>query len=265
MKRMVCLALTMVAIIGIGVVNASVTAEAASDAVQIKKEVALHLFVDSSVTPDIIDMYESGGWIYNPSDRCLVKTVSYANSPVVVDGKEYVTDANGCVRFSMGKQKGKKVNVESYTGRDEVDINVNKGESIVITENASVNTLMKSMDLLEVGMINSDGQVQIGQSDGEKPTVGDVVACNRFNGYLGDGKYYSNQFKAQAIVNFFGSDCDWALGSYANCLLDEQPIASLRYCSLVDSSHYGKCSALATKANGKSHSKYYHMHSSYKN
>ena len=265
MKKKIFGALSLVCLLGIGLVGTNINASAASENVRIKKEVALHLYLDSSVTSDIIDMYESSGWTYNPDDKELVKKVSYANSPVVIDGKEYETDARGTVKMSMGKKRHKKINVESYTGRDSVGITVNQGEEITITENASVNSLMKSMDLLEVSETNETGKVQIGQSDGEKPKKGAIVACNRFNGHLGNGRYYSNQFKAQAIKNFWGSDCDWALAKYANCLLDEQPIAKYRYCSLYSSKNYGRCSALARKANGKSHSKYFHMHKSYKN
>ena len=264
MKRKIVVGMLVASMIaGVTLCYSETAYSSESDEIKITRKVNQYLYNANSVGSDVIEMYEEGGWAYNPDENYFVRTVTYINSPIVVDGDEYTTDEDGVAEINVNQSD---VVIESLTGMDKVTFNLKDcDDEIVVVENISVNNVMKTMDMLDI--LNSDeydGDFEIGQNDGEKPKKGDIVACNRFNGYLGNGKYYSSQIKPQAIANFFSSDCDWALGSYPDCLMDEQPVAEWRYCSLVSKSHYGKCSALAKKANGKSHSKYFHMHTGFK-
>ncbi|UJZ87267.1 hypothetical protein L3V65_13750 [Heyndrickxia coagulans] len=103
---------------------------------------------------------------------------------------------------------------------------------------------------------DNSGTTSLGQKNGDLPHKGDIVACNRFNGYQGNGRYYSNESSKQALKNFYQSDCSEALVLSSQCLRDHGP-AKLRYCSLVSSSHYGKCSKITN------HSTRYHKHTSF--
>ncbi|MBG9929463.1 MULTISPECIES: hypothetical protein [Priestia] len=216
---------------------------------------------------ELIKMYESDDWEYDGS--AFVKKVKYQDDKLKVDGEElspneqgkYVVDIEG---DSIEKTVGVKVDGVNYEDRK---INLHKGTVSTIESIIDVNELQNNMGSeasIEEDTVDTDspdstdnlGVTSIGQSDGELPSKGDIVACNRFNGYQGNGKYYSNEASAQAVKNFFQSDCDVALANSVQCLRDHGP-ASLRYCSLVSSSHYGQCSKM------KSHSTRYHKHTSF--
>lgn len=84
-------------------------------------------------------------------------------------------------------------------------------------------------------------------------TKGQYVHCNRFNGYLGNGKYYSkSKNPVNAAKNFIQSDCDVALAKSTKCLAD---YGSKPYCSTTNTTTAGKCSK-----NIVSHSQFYHKH-----
>jgi hypothetical protein len=88
---------------------------------------------------------------------------------------------------------------------------------------------------------------------GELPVRGRTIHCNRFNGYLGDGKYYvKSKSPVSAARNFFQSDCDVALARSSYCLRD---YGSNPYCALHPSTKNGKCSS-----NIVSHWSKYHKH-----
>ena len=108
-----------------------------------------------------------------------------------------------------------------------------------------------------------DGKTTWGQVNGKRPAHGHQVHCNRFNGYNGDGKYWSSQTSSAALKNFAWSDCDVAFALWvAACALDYSPTASLRYCAGEPSSKRGKCSAWGDLNPAASHSKTFHMHTS---
>jgi len=91
------------------------------------------------------------------------------------------------------------------------------------------------------------------------------ITCNRFNGHLGDQKYYYKSAHIyQAGVNFTGSDCDNAIGfNGAPCLdsdggdYDSDP--ANRFCTTwaIDVNRTATCSELA------GHKALYHKHTTY--
>jgi hypothetical protein len=225
----------------------------------------LKLSVNSDqLNDEVIKMYESDEWEYDGSE--FVKKVQYKDDKIKIDGKElspneqgrYVVDING---NSTEKTVGVKVDGVNYEDRK---VTLNKGNVSTIESIIDVNELQNNMGSEPAVEEDTDsetapdnlGVTSIGQSDGQLPKKGDIVACNRFNGYQGNGRYYSNEASAQAVKNFFQSDCDVALANSVQCLRDHGP-ASWRYCSLVSSKNYGQCSKM------KSHSTRYHKHTSF--
>lgn len=220
--------------------------------VKVKRVVNQCLYVGPSVEDEIIEMYTSSGWSWNEKDNQLERQVVYGNTDMVINDETVSTDSTGQAEVKV--EDGDVVRVKSLVGENEVTKKVNGGDEIVVNENICVNDVMKKMDDPTISNNETDGETQIGQSNGQLPKRGDVVSCNRFNGPNGDGRYYSNRFSAKALKNFKWSDCDRALLKSTKCLADYSPNVSKRYCSLYSPVHYGQCSKLI------GHSTRYHRH-----
>jgi hypothetical protein len=82
-----------------------------------------------------------------------------------------------------------------------------------VEENVNLNQSLQKMRSEELNHENvgHTSSHHPGFKDEYKPYIGEVTHCNRFNGYLGNGKYYSNEASWGALSNFFTSDCDWCL------------------------------------------------------
>lgn len=276
----------------------SFASECGDNSITINREINHYLFIEGPVTEDLISLYEDCGWSFSPDENAFYRSVEYDNEPIVIDGEDFDVENDGNVEIEKEElEDSSSVEIESITGDKTITLDIENTDELTITENVCINSVMEDMDSIIINEETSDridasddteneetnaidydveglenfdemeGEVQTkdqkkGQIDGEKPKKGDIVSCNRFNGYQGDGKYYSNQASAKAIKNFCNSDCDWALFRSNECLKDYNGEASKRYCSLHSSSHYGKCSKIVK--NGYSHSNKYHMHSSIK-
>ncbi|MGQ7336228.1 hypothetical protein ACTGUN_10015 [Streptococcus suis] len=166
------------------------------------------------------------------------------NSPNLNISSEMITDSEG--------QNQQIINKSS----------LNNGDQIIIQETVDVDQVIKSMDdstmnESEITNQTSNGMTQVGGlSNGQLPSHGQYVHCNRFNGYLGNGRYYSKTANpVMAARNFVQSDCDVALAKSTKCLAD---YGSNPYCSTANTSTAGKCSP-----NIVGHSRLYHKHTGF--
>ncbi|MFS0598874.1 hypothetical protein AB1L16_19395 [Peribacillus frigoritolerans] len=255
------------------------TSAFAEDSEQVKKKLEIQtvkrLIITLPENPDssIIDMYENGGWQYNPTSNQLEKPVTYKDLEIEVDGKPYTTDDNGVVEVPVEKGYGEDIKIEteqlSASGKnskeDEQKLSTTvevSNEPIVIEEYINLNHILNSMgketsnDTTENTAVSND---QVGEmkakapylDDKQLPSRGRALHCNRFNGFQGDGKYYEDEASWAAVRNFFQSDCDVSLGKSNKCLAD---YGSNPYCAAKPASKNGHCGDIVGHANG------YHKH-----
>lgn len=203
------------------------------------------------------------GWYYNEPEQRFERLVTYSDIEVTVDDTNIELDNSGRARVLTQTDKATKVTVYDPT-IDETYTQLISGDSkdttvifdLDISPMLSIdNESMKSLEKVDSTLISPQASTTDPYwSDGEKGVYGYRLHCNRFNGYLGDGTYYSNNASPQALLNFFASDCDWALGSYSYCLADygDNP-----FCAASPSTKQASCSTLI------GHYNRFHMHSSY--
>uniref|UniRef100_UPI003F495C33 hypothetical protein n=1 Tax=Niallia taxi TaxID=2499688 RepID=UPI003F495C33 len=229
---------------------------------------SMYLPGDLEGASEVIEMYESNGWIYE--DNHLVRKINAQDLTAYVDGEELATEENE-TSLVVPMEEDKEKTVEFSFLDDEADseeIELVQGETTTIVKyvdlDKEIETMASEEEFLDEGMTTSeyasassdvDGHVAAkGLKNGEKPKNGQAIHCNRFNGYLGDGKYYDKKdHPVLAAKNFFQSDCDVSLGNYTYCLKDYT--ASTK-CALSPSSKNGWCSTLSKVG----HSKNYHKH-----
>jgi len=199
------------------------------------------------------------GWVYNEAEQRFERLVTYDDVEVSVSGTDVDLDTNGRARVLT--QANDTVEVEVYDPMlDKTYTQLISGDS---TESAIIIDLdispMFSIDVDNEELEKMDIQTRASTTDpywsnGEKGVYGYRLHCNRFNGYMGNGTYYSSHTSVQSLLNFFASDCDWALGSYTYCLADygDNP-----YCAASPSSKQASCSTLM------GHYNRFHMHTTY--
>lgn len=234
--------------------------------VTIKKEV-LQVLDCSDLNQDVINLYEQTGWIYNATDNRLERNVKYSGEPVSVEGKSYVTDSKGEVTVNTNPNKDGALDVTTESTTDGTkntqavsQSQLSDGKTVVVQETVDMGQIIENMDDQALNAeesaatLSTSADVQVGGlSNGQLPKHGQYVHCNRFNGYLGNGRYYSKTANpVMAARNFVQSDCDVALAKSTHCLAD---YGSNPYCSTKSKTTAGKCSANIVK-----HSRLYHKH-----
>ncbi|WP_281998966.1 hypothetical protein [Priestia flexa] len=239
-----------------------------------------HLVITLPESSDssLIDMYENGGWEYNPTTNQLQKPVTYEGLEIEVDNKVYNTDENGVVSLSTEKNAGEEVTIESeQLSASEKDVKESNqklsttadvsDETVVVEEYINLNHLLNSMGDGQTDEVTDEEahdatltqDEQVGElkaaapylDNKQLPSRGRAIHCNRFNGYLGDGRYYSNEASPSAIRNFFQSDCDVSLARSTKCYAD---YGSNPYCAAKPSTKNGHCGVIVGHARG------YHKH-----
>lgn len=198
------------------------------------------------------------GWTYNVAEQRFERMVSYDAVSVTVNGEDVTPDKNGTFRFlnrtnetftvvvhdpMIDKTYTQLIGGESTNSSIVIDLDISKMFSIDVDN-----------ETLEKDPLTKASPTNPYWSDGEPGVYGYRLHCNRFNGWLGNGRYYSGRIDLRAILNFFASDCDWALGSYSYYLADYGPNP---YCSAYPDSKQARCSTLMNHYNR------FHMHTSY--
>lgn len=227
-----------------------------NDEISIKK-VNLQVLSTKDLDTTTISMYTSNGWTYNREAQQLEREVTYKDEKIVINGKTYETDNKGEVDVRIGDIKSDKVSISTETLTDKGHENsqvidkkdLNSDKQVVVQEVIDVDGVIDSMDkgiaFTRVG----------GLYNGQLPRRGQYVHCNRFNGNLGNGRYYSKTGNpVMASRNFINSDCYWSLTVSNTCMRD---YTSNPYCSTRNTSTAGKCSP-----NIIGHSRLYHKHTS---
>ncbi|ATA58811.1 hypothetical protein [Geobacillus stearothermophilus] len=229
-------------------------------------EVTQNLYLEipkDAATPEelqeLTEMYESAGWVADGD--YFVKQVSQKGVEVEANGETYQTDSNGVVEVPMDSEQDNVEVTVTASPVDEVKETyvVEPGTVTQVTQDVYLDDIIAEMGT-DVSTENTNVQEQPSEnvgtvSHGVSYSRGDTVHCNRFNGFLGDGKYYDKyDHPVLAARNFFQSDCDVALAWYTYCLSDYSSVASKRYCSLYSDVNKGHCSVLV------GHSRKYHKH-----
>lgn len=231
------------------------------------KAVCVQVMSCDEWTNEVIAAYTNTGWKYNKNNNQVEREVEYKDQVVHINGEAYVTDANGeVVVKNVNKSDSLEVVLDSFTTRNKaykqtIDASdLNKSDVIVLKETVSIDEVMRQMRKtefeLQVQDGTGDGETQIGEcTDGVRPAEGAYVHCNRFNGWLGDGKYYNkSKHPVKAVLNFTQSDCDVALANSTACLAD---YGSNPYCSTKNTTSAGRCSSIV------GHSQKFHMHTGF--
>ncbi|WP_019392801.1 hypothetical protein [Priestia filamentosa] len=228
----------------------------------------MYLPADLEGADEVIKSYEETGWTYK--DNYLTRRVHVQDPKVYIDGKEYTSkDNDNLVDVPLSEESRenvKEVSLNEDSSENTQKIALEEGKTSTLTVFVDLDKVIEGMDEHlassneETAMVKteSDGQVAAkGLKNGERPSNGQAIHCNRFNGYLGDGKYYNKtQHPVLAAKNFTFSDCDRSLGNYTYCLKD---YGSNPYCANSPSSKNGWCSTLS-KVN---HARTYHKHTSF--
>lgn len=223
----------------------------------------------------VIDMYENGGWDYNPTTNQLEKPVTYKDLEIEVEGKTYKTDDKGIVKVPVKKGKGQNIEIKSEQLSASSKNTKKEGEKLktvlsvevsdkptIVGEYVNLNHILNAMEGETSNDANENTAVSnepVGEmkatapylDNGQLPSNGRAIHCNRFNGYLGDGRYYSDETSWAAVRNFFQSDCDVSLGKSDKCLAD---YGSNPYCAAKPSYKNGHCGVIVNHDDG------YHKH-----
>ncbi|MEY9869403.1 hypothetical protein ABIE66_004782 [Peribacillus sp. B2I2] len=238
---------------------------------QVKQNLFLEIPKDGGTPEEIeelINIYESAGWIADGD--FFIKEVNQQNVVVEYAGDTYHTSPEGTVQIPVEESQGEEIEVLVNSVGDEMDphlVEVDKVSTTKIVQDIYLDEILE-----EMGNPNLQEEEQVTEttdqnasdivgsvSAGTSYSRGATVHCNRFNGYLGDGKYYDKfDHPVLAAKNFVQSDCDVALFWYTYCLKDYGE-ASKRYCSNYTSSNKGKCSILSKVG----HSRKYHKHTGF--
>jgi hypothetical protein len=233
----------------------------------VKKVSVQVLSLNSNVDQATIDMYTDGGWVYDKENNQLVREVTYEGEEIKIDGETYETDKNGEIQVAVDNPKI-TVEVENTLNSDEqklIEVDAELEKDITMYENMDLNNVIEGMadpnEALQSDNPNPDietpeGDLQVGGvENGELPKRGQRVHCNRFNGFTGNGRYYSSKTYWRTIQNFFQSDCDVALVNSTKCYHDYDSNINNRYCSTKNTTTAGYCSKYIVK-----HGVGYHKH-----
>lgn len=213
---------------------------------------------DKNSMQEMIQVGKLTDWQYNVSEQRFERFVSYDNLEISVNDN-IVDDDNGKVRVLSNSNDDVKVSV--------YDPILDKTYNQIIDGNSDDNVVTFDLDISSMFSLDQDNKTLNKEnnlqkasstdpywSDGELGFYGDRLHCNRFNGWQGDGRYYSNELSPKAVINFFQSDCDIALGSYTKCLAD---YTSNPFCAASPQSKQGSCSTLI------GHYNRFHKHTSF--
>lgn len=157
-----------------------------------------------------------------------------------INETKYKTDNNGHfdIELKSGDQYEMKINHPSFEGHtikiDTSEENVHLNPIVKINFLTFMDTSPEETDVeddTKNPIASRASGPRTGGFNGEKITKHDghndatykknsYVTCNRFNGWLGDQKYYDkSSHKVKSGINFSWSDCDWAVGDFASpCL-----------------------------------------------
>jgi uncharacterized protein YxeA len=243
---------------------------------------------NNDATPEELEelkaMYEDAGWVTDGD--YFVKQVSHEGVEVKVEDEIYFTDSNGVVELPIDEESSEVEITVSTTPEEESTyvVEVDNGTTSNVIQDIYLDEIIAEMgtsvhDNHEMDTETQQGSVEDSESvtspleestsddtenvgtvsHGTSYTRGQTVHCNRFNGYLGDGKYYDKfDHPYLSTRNFVQSDCDVALFWYVYCLKD-YGAASERYCSNYTDSNKGRCSVLSRVG----HSRKYHKHTGF--
>ncbi|MGE7605068.1 hypothetical protein ACQKML_00550 [Peribacillus frigoritolerans] len=216
---------------------------------------------------ELIDIYESAGWIANGD--YFIKEVNQQDVTVEYADETYQTSSNGTVQFPIEENQGEEIEVSVNTTSDEKDVylvDIDKVSTNEVVQDIYLDEILEDMSNEYIGEEQASETTNQNTSDivgsvsaGTSYKKGDTVHCNRFNGYLGDGKYYDKKkHPVLAAKNFIQSDCDVALARYNHCLKDYGEVKK-RYCSNYSATNKGRCSILSKVG----HSRKYHKHTGF--
>ncbi|MEH7455586.1 hypothetical protein [Gottfriedia acidiceleris] len=203
--------------------------------------------VSDSEKNNTINLISNGdtGWNYNPDEDIFERFVTQENVEVSIENCEESKTANKNGEVVLNGDGKNLVNI-SVEGIDDdlsqiVDFSQNE---VSIIKEMDISQMLKDSERdiyteepstkLSSRATSTDPYWKIG----EPGHYGDRLHCNRFNGPLGNGKYYPDYYP-QAAINFIMSDCDYSLGRSTRCLADH---TSNKYCAASPSSKQGKCS-----------------------
>lgn len=195
---------------------------------------------DNELMEQAILASSTTGWVYNEPEQCLERFVTYDDIEVFADKEEVILDNNGKARFIS--QSDKDIDIKVYDPiLDKTYVQRIGGDSVE-------SKIIIDMDISPMFSIDTESKTLAKASatdpfwvDGELGYFGKRLHCNRFNGPLGNGRYYSNNASPQAILNFTQSDCDFALASSSKCLAD---YGSNPFCAATPESKQASCSTL---------------------
>lgn len=238
---------------------------------QVKQNLLLEIPRDAGTPEEIeelIDIYESAGWVADGD--FFIKEVSQEDVTVEYAGETYSTATDGSVELPVEKKQGEEIEISvASVGEEMVPhiVEVEKAKNIEVVQDIYLDEILEEMGDPNVENENQETATDTTSSDdvvgevsaGTYYSRGATIHCNRFNGYLGDGKYYDKvAHPVKAARNFIQSDCEVSLVWYKYCLTDYGPVAK-RYCSLYTNANKGRCSLLK-KVN---HSRKYHKHTGF--
>lgn len=213
---------------------------------------------------ELKEIYESAGWIVEGD--YFIKEAKQENVTVEYGDDIYQTSSEGSVVIPVTNKQDEEIEIRINSVGNEMNthlVEVDKSSSTEIVQDIYLDEIIAEMGKEEHEHSNtednsSDNTGRV--SGGTTYPRGAIIHCNRFNGYLGDGKYYDKfEHPILAAKNFVQSDCAVALIFYDHCLSDYAKIISKRYCSLNTSNNKGRCSVLSKVG----HSRKYHRHTGF--
>lgn len=178
---------------------------------------------------------EVPSWTYNEREDVMEEYVTFENCNIEIENLN-----------SRNKKSSENVALVTVKNEDNIEIasqkiNLNNDSNTVIIDIAADEIMQVNNDVLSIQNSRASSNNPY-WSIGEAGAYGKAVHCNRFNGYLGNNKYY-NTSHPQSLINFIGSDCDYAvLKNPSLCINDYSSNNSKRYCSASPTSKNGKCS-----------------------
>ncbi|XRG76995.1 hypothetical protein V5E38_14165 [Rossellomorea sp. GAMAL-10_SWC] len=213
---------------------------------------------------ELKEIYESAGWIVEGD--YFIKEAKQENVTVEYGDDVYQTSSKGSVVIPVTDKQDEEIEIRINSVGNEMDtylVEVDRASITEVVQDIYLDEIIAEMGKEEHEHSNTadNSSDNTGRVLGGKTYPrGSIVHCNRFNGYLGDGKYYDKfEHPILAAKNFVQSDCAVALIFYDHCLSDYAKIISKRYCSLNTSNNKGRCSVLSKVG----HSRKYHRHTGF--
>lgn len=248
--------------------NISVSASSLSEKsmeIKFRQIIDMPIVEDEELLGKLIEAAAVTEWNYNEVEQRFERIVTYQDIDVSTNSNSVEVNKNGIARLLTQADQ----NIE-VTAHDPI---TDKTYTQLVSGDSTDTTVIFDIDISPMFSVDKESMKKLKKSgnetglivpfasyydaywaDEEEGVFGYRLHCNRFNGYLGNGRYYSSNISPQAILNFFASDCDFALATSTNCLAD---YGSNPYCAASPSSKQGKCSDLI------GHYTKFHMHSSY--